>query len=138
MEFVRAVFVYDRNRMNVLEVKKRDYKSCNSGHPLHNWTGGYGRDVVPLNVTKTYYFISAKGSFCHRGAKVAIRVNWKGAAHLLHYIAFDLGQLCEVFFIILWFLGEVIAIMEWYHPKTKKIYLPIIECVPMILLYTNS
>nr|GLL26588.1 lamin-like protein [Ipomoea trifida] len=64
-----------RDRMNVLEVKKRDYKSCNSGRPIHNWTGGYGRDVVPLNVTKTYYFISAKGSFCHRGTKVAIRVN---------------------------------------------------------------
>ncbi|XP_019157037.1 PREDICTED: lamin-like protein [Ipomoea nil] len=70
-------FVYDRNRMNVLEVNKKDYKSCNSKHPLHNWTKGYGRDVVPLNVTKTYYFISAKakGFFCHRGTKVAIRVN---------------------------------------------------------------
>ncbi|XP_022880445.1 lamin-like protein [Olea europaea var. sylvestris] len=66
-------FVYDRHKMSVLEVNKRDYKNCNSNHPLHNWTTGAGRDVVPLNVTKTYYFISGKG-FCRRGMKVTIRV----------------------------------------------------------------
>nr|GMD55381.1 lamin-like protein [Ipomoea batatas] len=66
-------FVYDRNQMNVLEVNKTDYESCNSDHPLHNWTTGAGRDVVPLNVTKTYYFISGNG-FCYGGMKVAIPV----------------------------------------------------------------
>lgn len=59
--------------MNVLEVNKTDYESCNSDHPLNNWTTGAGRDVVPLNVTKTYYFISGKG-FCYGGMKVAIPV----------------------------------------------------------------
>ncbi|CAA3018344.1 lamin [Olea europaea subsp. europaea] len=64
-------FVYDRNQMNVLEVNSTDYENCISDHPLHNWTTGAGRDVVPLNVTKTRYFISGKG-FCFGGMKVAI------------------------------------------------------------------
>lgn len=51
--------------MNVLEV--------NSDHPLHNWTTGAGRDVVPLNVTRNYYFISGKG-FCYGGMKLAVHV----------------------------------------------------------------
>lgn len=59
--------------MNVLEVNKTDYELCNADHPLHNWTTGAGRDVVPLNVTRHYYFISGKG-FCYGGVKVAIRV----------------------------------------------------------------
>ncbi|XP_022751937.1 lamin-like protein [Durio zibethinus] len=66
-------FVYDRNQMNVLEVNKTDYESCNSDHPLHNWTTGAGRDVVPLNVTRHSYFISGKG-FCYGGMKLAVRV----------------------------------------------------------------
>ncbi|KAK9271700.1 hypothetical protein L1049_002063 [Liquidambar formosana] len=66
-------FVYDRNQMNVLEVNKTDYEACNSDHPLHNWTTGAGRDVVPLNVTRDYYFISGKG-FCYGGMKVAVHV----------------------------------------------------------------
>ncbi|XP_057737596.1 early nodulin-like protein 19 [Arachis stenosperma] len=66
-------FVYDRNQMNVLEVNKTDYEKCNSDHPLHNWTTGAGRDVVPLNVTRNYYFISGKG-FCFGGMKLAIHV----------------------------------------------------------------
>lgn len=59
--------------MNILEVNKTDYESCNSDHPLHNWTRGAGRDVVPLNVTRNYYFISGKG-FCYGGMKLAVHV----------------------------------------------------------------
>ncbi|KAK4367574.1 hypothetical protein RND71_011366 [Anisodus tanguticus] len=59
--------------MNVLELNKTNYETCNTDHPLHNWTTGAGRDVVPLNVTKTYYFASGKG-FCYGGMKVAIHV----------------------------------------------------------------
>ncbi|KAI9153036.1 hypothetical protein LWI28_004828 [Acer negundo] len=66
-------FVYDRNQMNIIEVNKTDYESCNSDHPLQNWTRGAGRDVVPLNVTRHYYFISGKG-FCYGGMKLAVRV----------------------------------------------------------------
>ncbi|BFG26622.1 hypothetical protein CerSpe_128960 [Prunus speciosa] len=66
-------FVYDRNQMNVLEVNQTDYVSCNADHPLHNWTTGAGRDVVPLNVTRHYYFISGNG-FCYGGMKLAVKV----------------------------------------------------------------
>ncbi|KAL1291555.1 lamin-like protein [Arachis ipaensis] len=67
-------FVYDRNQIDVLEVNKKDYEKCNSDHPLHNWTTGAGRDDVPLNMTRNYYFISGKGGFCFKGMKVAIHV----------------------------------------------------------------
>ncbi|GAB4831695.1 hypothetical protein Ancab_005707, partial [Ancistrocladus abbreviatus] len=66
-------FIYDRNLMNILEVNKNDYVTCNSDHPLVNWTRGAGRDVVPLNVTKPRYFISGNG-FCYGGMKLAINV----------------------------------------------------------------
>ncbi|MFQ6633193.1 hypothetical protein Gotur_011437 [Gossypium turneri] len=59
--------------MNVAEVSKADYESCNADHPLHNWTTGAGKDVVPLNVTRNYYFISGRG-FRYGGMKVAVRV----------------------------------------------------------------
>ena len=65
--------MYDRNQLNVLEVNEMDYESCDSNHPLVNWTTGKGRDVVPLNVTRRYYFISGKG-FCYGGAKLAVNV----------------------------------------------------------------
>ncbi|KAF8389769.1 hypothetical protein HHK36_024288 [Tetracentron sinense] len=66
-------FVYDRNMVDVLEVNKTNYDACNADHPLHNWTTGAGRDVVPLNVTRHYYFISGKG-FCYGGMKLAVHV----------------------------------------------------------------
>nr|ABD32491.2 Blue (type 1) copper domain [Medicago truncatula] len=66
-------FSYDRNQMNVLEVNKTDYETCNSDHPIYNWAAGAGRDVVPLNVTRDYYLISGKG-FCFGGMKLAIHV----------------------------------------------------------------
>ncbi|KAJ4961783.1 hypothetical protein NE237_021693 [Protea cynaroides] len=66
-------FVYDRNMMNILEVNKTAYDQCIETHPLHNWTTGAGRDVVPLNVTRRYYFISGKG-FCYGGMKLSVEV----------------------------------------------------------------
>ncbi|PIM98012.1 hypothetical protein CDL12_29509 [Handroanthus impetiginosus] len=66
-------FVYDRTKMNVLEVKKADYERCIARLPLHNRTTGAGRDVVPLNVTKTYYFIRGKG-YCYKGMKAAVPI----------------------------------------------------------------
>lgn len=66
-------FVYDRNQNDVLEVNKTNYETCNAEHPLHNYTTGAGRDVVPLNVTRDYYFISSKG-FCYGGMKLHVHV----------------------------------------------------------------
>lgn len=59
--------------MSVLEVNKSSYETCNSGYSIHNWTTGAGRDMVLLNVTRDYYFISGNG-FCNAGMKVAIQV----------------------------------------------------------------
>ncbi|KAM5551972.1 hypothetical protein ABKV19_026710 [Rosa sericea] len=67
------LFVYDRNQHHILEVNKTNYETCNSDHPLHNWTTGVGRDVVPLNVTRRYYFLSGNG-FCYSGMKMAVQV----------------------------------------------------------------
>ncbi|KNA17429.1 hypothetical protein SOVF_080050, partial [Spinacia oleracea] len=66
-------FVYDRNQMDVLEVNKTNYESCNTDHPIGNWTTGAGRDVVPLNVTRHRYFVSGKG-FCFGGMKLSVRI----------------------------------------------------------------
>ncbi|KAL5723019.1 hypothetical protein ACHQM5_006465 [Ranunculus cassubicifolius] len=66
-------FVYDRNQNNVLEVNKTNYDNCIAEHPVHNWTTGAGRDVVPLNVSRHYYFISGNG-FCYGGMKLAVLV----------------------------------------------------------------
>ncbi|XP_010551832.1 PREDICTED: lamin-like protein isoform X3 [Tarenaya hassleriana] len=66
-------FVYDRNQHSVLEVNKTDYENCISDHPLRNWTRGAGRDVVPLNVTRHFYFLSGNG-FCFSGMKLAVKV----------------------------------------------------------------
>lgn len=57
----------------MLEVNKTNFETCNTEHFLHNWTTGAGRDVVPLNITKTYYFVSGNG-FCYSGMKLAIHV----------------------------------------------------------------
>lgn len=59
--------------MNVLEVNQTDYVSCNANNFLHNFTTGAGRDVVPLNVTRHYYFISGNG-FCYGGMKLSVKV----------------------------------------------------------------
>ncbi|KAK3004542.1 hypothetical protein RJ639_018840 [Escallonia herrerae] len=66
-------FVHDRNQMNVLEVNRTDYEACNSDHPIHDWTTRTGSDVVPLNVTRHYYFISGKG-FRYGGMKLTVLV----------------------------------------------------------------
>ncbi|XP_010550025.1 PREDICTED: lamin-like protein [Tarenaya hassleriana] len=66
-------FVYDRYQQNVLEVNKTDYENCISDHPLRNWSRGAGRDVVPLNAPRHYYFLSS-GGFCFSGMKLAVKV----------------------------------------------------------------
>lgn len=65
-------FNFDKTQFSVLEVNKTDYESCSEQHILHNYTRG-GRDVVELNETRTYYFISGFGH-CYGGTKVAVDV----------------------------------------------------------------
>ncbi|CAH9109464.1 unnamed protein product [Cuscuta epithymum] len=66
------IFYFDKTMFNVLEVNKTCYDSCDSDHFIQNITHG-GRDVVQLNQTKTYYFISHSWQ-CANGMKVAIHV----------------------------------------------------------------
>ncbi|KAI3833922.1 hypothetical protein MKW92_007892 [Papaver armeniacum] len=67
------VFVYDRSQYNVLQVNKIDYDTCNESNPIHSWSTGSGRNVVQLNASKDYFFISGHG-FCYSGMKVGIHV----------------------------------------------------------------
>lgn len=71
--FVFVDFVYDRNQNDIIEVNKTNYETCNAEHPVHNYTTGAGRDVVPLNVTHDRYFISSKGS-CYGGMKLPVHL----------------------------------------------------------------
>ncbi|CAA0828392.1 Lamin-like protein [Striga hermonthica] len=68
-----CIFVYDRNQYQVLEVNKTTYDNCTLDRPIHNFTGGAGRDVVALNQTRNYYFISSVG-YCFGGMKLAVHV----------------------------------------------------------------
>ncbi|KAI7736943.1 hypothetical protein M8C21_019206, partial [Ambrosia artemisiifolia] len=69
-----TVFVYDRNQNDVIEVNQTNYETCIAEHPVHNYTTGAGRDVVPLNVTHDRYFISSKGS-CYGGMKLHVHLS---------------------------------------------------------------
>ncbi|XP_071708356.1 early nodulin-like protein 17 [Rutidosis leptorrhynchoides] len=66
-------FGYDRYQNDVLQVNETSYETCNAENPLHNYTTGAGREVVQLNVTGDYYFISSKG-YCYSGTKLHVHV----------------------------------------------------------------
>ncbi|KAI3833926.1 hypothetical protein MKW92_007896 [Papaver armeniacum] len=67
------MFVYDSNRLNVLEVNKDDYQTCREDNPIHSWKKGPGRKLVPLHITKTYYFISGN-EYCFDGVKLSVSI----------------------------------------------------------------
>ncbi|KAI3843011.1 hypothetical protein MKX03_002924 [Papaver bracteatum] len=67
------LFVYDKTRFTVLQVEKMDYLSCNQSSPVQNWSAGNGRDLVPLNETTQFYFISGD-DYCFEGMKVEVDV----------------------------------------------------------------
>ncbi|KAI3837124.1 hypothetical protein MKW92_017828, partial [Papaver armeniacum] len=62
-------FVYDQNRQSVFQVHQGDFDSCNYKNPIKDWSSGTGIDIVPLNQTGTYYFISGS-DFCFDGVKL--------------------------------------------------------------------
>ncbi|RZC76063.1 hypothetical protein C5167_000173 [Papaver somniferum] len=67
------MFVYDSNKLNVLEVNKDDYQRCREVDPIRSWKKGAGRKLVGLNITKTCYFISGN-SYCYEGVKLSVSV----------------------------------------------------------------
>ncbi|CAM8978802.1 unnamed protein product [Rhodiola kirilowii] len=56
----------------VMEVRERDYKTCNSTHPL--FFSNTGNTVYKLRSKRAYYFISGVAGHCERGQKVIIKV----------------------------------------------------------------
>ncbi|XP_068334998.1 early nodulin-like protein 16 [Pyrus communis] len=71
--FFCQFFVYERNQKDVLEVNQTNYVRAMLKIPFHNWSTGAGRDLVPLNEPRHYYFISSNG-FCYGGMKIAVEV----------------------------------------------------------------
>ncbi|XP_043705062.1 lamin-like protein [Telopea speciosissima] len=66
-------FVYDKRYYSVLEVNKTGYERCSTDHLIGNFTGGAGRDVVLLNESRPYYFITG-GGYCWNGMKLSVLV----------------------------------------------------------------
>ncbi|CAA0820265.1 Lamin-like protein [Striga hermonthica] len=66
-------FVSNRNLYQVLEVNSTTYNTCRFDQPLGNFTGGAGRDVMELNETREYYFISSEWQ-CLGGMKLMVHV----------------------------------------------------------------
>ncbi|KAI3843012.1 hypothetical protein MKX03_002925 [Papaver bracteatum] len=67
------LFVYDKYRFSVLEVREIDYISCELRNLIQNCSSGNGKDLVPLTQTKRYYFISGI-DLCFEGMKLQIDV----------------------------------------------------------------
>ncbi|KAI3854841.1 hypothetical protein MKW92_013987, partial [Papaver armeniacum] len=62
-------FVYDPNRMSVIQVNSSGFENCNEKDPIQNWSSPTGADVVPLSKAGKYYFI-AGDLFCFEGVKL--------------------------------------------------------------------
>lgn len=67
-----AVFVYNNNFHNVMEVSKADYKACNATSPLS--THKSGNDSFVIKRAGHHFFICGIPGHCAIGQKVDIRV----------------------------------------------------------------
>ncbi|CAL9104426.1 unnamed protein product [Musa textilis] len=65
-------FRYQKNMYNVFEVNKTGYENCTMDGLAGNWSSG--KDFIPLDQAKTYYFICGNG-FCFSGMKVSVTVH---------------------------------------------------------------
>ncbi|KAH7547518.1 early nodulin-like protein 19 [Ziziphus jujuba] len=65
-------FRYQKNQYNVFEVNQTGYDNCTTEGALGNWSNG--KDFVPLNKAKRYYFICGNGQ-CFNGMKVSVLVH---------------------------------------------------------------
>lgn len=57
---------------NVFEVNQTGYDNCTTEGALGNWTSG--KDFIPLNEAKRYYFIGGNGQ-CFNDMKVSVLVH---------------------------------------------------------------
>lgn len=73
LEFVcGTAFRYQKNQYNVFEVNQTGYDNCTTESAVGNWSSG--KDFVPLNEAKRYYFICGNGQ-CYSGMKVSVLVH---------------------------------------------------------------
>ncbi|QCE02177.1 lamin-like protein [Vigna unguiculata] len=64
-------FRYQKNQYNVFEVNQTGYDNCTTEGAVGNWSSG--KDFIPLNKAKKYYFICGNGQ-CFSGMKVSVTV----------------------------------------------------------------
>ncbi|RDY11336.1 Lamin-like protein [Mucuna pruriens] len=64
--------LYQKNQYNVFEVNQTGYENCTTEGAVGNWSSG--KDFIPLNKAKRYYFICGNGQ-CFNGMKVSVVVH---------------------------------------------------------------
>ncbi|CAL9102529.1 unnamed protein product [Musa textilis] len=67
-----AVFKYNKNFHNVLEVSKADYKACSAASPIAAYTSG--NDSITLKRRGHHFFICGVPGHCSAGQKVDVRI----------------------------------------------------------------
>ncbi|KAH0982895.1 hypothetical protein GBA52_010072 [Prunus armeniaca] len=67
-----STFRYPKNQYNVFEVNQTGYDNCTLDSAVGNWSSG--KDFIPLNQAKRYYFICGNGQ-CYNGMKVSVVVH---------------------------------------------------------------
>ncbi|KDP41960.1 hypothetical protein JCGZ_26978 [Jatropha curcas] len=65
-------FRYQKSQYNVFEVNQTGYDNCTTEGAVGNWSKG--KDFIPLNKAKRYYFICGNGQ-CFNGMKVSVLVH---------------------------------------------------------------
>ncbi|XP_052175900.1 lamin-like protein [Diospyros lotus] len=64
-------FRYQKMQYNVYEVNQTGYDNCTTDGAVGNWSSG--KDFIPLDKAKRYYFICPAG--CYNGMKVSVLVH---------------------------------------------------------------
>ncbi|KAK4414001.1 Blue copper protein [Sesamum alatum] len=65
-------FRYQKTQYNVFRVNKTGYDNCTTEGATGNWSSG--KDFIPLDKAKRYYFICGTGG-CFNGMKVSVLVH---------------------------------------------------------------
>ncbi|CAK9157466.1 unnamed protein product [Ilex paraguariensis] len=65
-------FRYQKTQYNVFEVNQTGYDNCTTEGAVGNWSSG--KDFIPLNKARRYYFICGNGG-CFSGMKVLVVVH---------------------------------------------------------------
>ncbi|KAK9149848.1 hypothetical protein Scep_008605 [Stephania cephalantha] len=65
-------FRYQKTQYNVFEVNRTGYDNCTTEGAVGNWSSG--KDFIPLDKAKRYYFICGNGG-CFSGMKVSVVVH---------------------------------------------------------------